>query len=66
MEVNISDSKYLGSSLDVYQPKLVINRVDFGQDENKIYKCMAMNSEGWGTSERTLRIKVQGSTWFDY
>ena len=61
VEVNISDSKYTGSSLDVYKPKLVINRVDFDQDNNDVYQCVARNSEGWGTSERTLRVDVKGS-----
>ena len=62
VDVNISDPKYSGSSLDVYNPKLVINRVDFDQDDEDVYQCAARNSEGWGTSERTLRIDVKGST----
>ena len=62
VDVNISDSMYTGSSLDVYKPKLVINRIDFDRDDDDVYQCAARNSEGWGTSERTLRIFVKGST----
>ena len=62
VDVNTSDSKYKGSSLDVYTPKLIINRVDFDQDDEDVYQCAARNSEGWGTSERTFRIDVKGST----
>ena len=61
IDVNISDSKYSGSSLNVYNPKLVINHVDFNQDGNAFFQCAARNSEGWGTSEEILMIDVKGS-----
>lgn len=64
MDFNVSNPKYSGSSPDVYTPKLVINRVDFDQDGYDVYRCAARNSEGWGTSERTLRIYVRGSKSF--
>ena len=65
IDVNISDSKYSGSYLNVYNPKLVINRVDFDRDGYDEYKCAGRNSEGWGTSERTLRVNVIGSMCLD-
>nr|XP_022320309.1 uncharacterized protein LOC111122711 isoform X2 [Crassostrea virginica] len=57
---------YTGSSLDVYKPKLVINRIDFDRDDDDVYQCAARNSEGWGTSERALRIDVKGSILFQH
>jgi hypothetical protein len=63
VDINITDIRYRGSSLDLFNPKLVINRVDFYHEEYKWYQCVARNSEGWGTSTFQKRVNVQGSTY---
>uniref|UniRef100_K1QPB6 Alpha-tectorin n=1 Tax=Magallana gigas TaxID=29159 RepID=K1QPB6_MAGGI len=60
LDVNISDAMYNGSSLDLINPKLVINRIDFDRDDDVRYQCMAQNSEGWGSSLSDIRIDVKG------
>lgn len=55
---------YKGSSLDFFNPKLVINRIDFDRDDDVRYQCMAQNSEGWGSSLSDIRIDVKGSMSF--
>lgn len=60
-DFNISDSMYKGSFLDLINPKLVINRIDFDRDDDVHYQCMARNSEGWGSSTYDIRIDVIGS-----
>lgn len=53
---------YKGSSLDLINPKLVINRIDFDRDDDVRYQCMARNSEGWGSNlSSDIRINVIGS-----
>lgn len=52
---------YKGSFLDLINPKLVINRIDFDRDDDVHYQCMARNSEGWGSSTYDIRIDVIGS-----
>eukprot|EP00105_Crassostrea_gigas_P033151 XP_011456409.1 PREDICTED: uncharacterized protein LOC105348593 [Crassostrea gigas] len=64
LDVNISDAMYNGSSLDLINPKLVINRIDFDRDDDVRYQCMAQNSEGWGSSLSDIRIDVKGSIKF--
>lgn len=64
LDVNISDAMYNGSSLDLINPKLVINRIDFDRDDDVHYQCMAQNSEGWGSSLSDIRINVKGSMSF--
>lgn len=62
LDFNISDSMYKGSSLDLINPKLVINRIDFDRDDDVRYQCMARNSEGWGSNlSSDIRINVIGS-----
>lgn len=56
---------YKGSSLDLFNPKLVINRIDFDRDDDIYYRCMAKNSEGWGSSVSDIRIDVKGSKFFN-
>lgn len=55
---------YKGSSLDLINPKLVINRIDFDRDDDVHYQCVAQNSEGWGSSLSDIRIDVKGSMSF--
>lgn len=64
LDFNISDAMYKGSSLDLFNPKLVINRIDFDRDNGDHYRCMARNSEGWGSSLSNIRIDVIGSMSF--
>ncbi|XP_055997524.1 uncharacterized protein LOC125645548 [Ostrea edulis] len=64
VDINITDVRYNGSSLDLFNPKLVINRVDFDHEEGRLYRCTARNSEGWGTSTYDIRVYVQGSIKF--
>ncbi|XP_065942458.1 uncharacterized protein [Magallana gigas] len=64
LDFNISDAMYKGSSLDLFNPKLVINRIDFDRDNGDHYRCMARNSEGWGSSLSNIRIDVIGSIKF--
>lgn len=64
-DFNISDVMYKGSSLDLFNPKLVINRIDFDRDDDVRYQCMARNSEGWGSSLSEIRIDVKGSMSFN-
>ncbi|XP_062579151.1 uncharacterized protein LOC134241081 [Saccostrea cucullata] len=61
---NITHSRYNGSSLDLFNPNLVINRVDFYHEEGAWFRCSARNSEGWGTSEYTSNVDVHGSLKF--
>lgn len=64
LDFNISDAMYKGSSLDLFNPKLVINRIDFDRHNSDHYRCMARNSEGWGSSLSNIRIDVIGSMSF--
>lgn len=64
LDFNISDAMYRGSSLDMFNPKLVINRIDFDRDGYVHYRCMARNSEGWGSSLSDIRIDIIGSMSF--
>lgn len=64
LDFNISDVMYNGSSLELINPKLVINRVDFDRDDRVYYRCMARNSEGWGSSPNDIELYVTGSTCF--
>jgi hypothetical protein len=63
VDINITDIRYHGSSLDLFNPKLVINRVDFDHEESRWYRCTARNSEGWGTSTFDTWVDVKGSTY---
>ncbi|XP_055997519.1 uncharacterized protein LOC125645547 isoform X2 [Ostrea edulis] len=63
-DINITDIRYTGSSLDLFNPKLVINRVDFEHDDWAVYRCAARNSEGWGTSTYDTQVHVKGSIKF--
>lgn len=52
-DINITDTKYIGSTEDLVSPKLVINGVDFVNDHLAYYRCVATNSEGsWTASAR--------------
>ncbi|XP_062609553.1 uncharacterized protein LOC134271352 [Saccostrea cucullata] len=63
MDINITDTRYNGSSLDLFKPKLVINMVDFYNEHDSRYRCLAHNSEGWGTSE-LIYVYLYGSLKF--
>ncbi|XP_055997755.1 uncharacterized protein LOC125645868 isoform X2 [Ostrea edulis] len=63
IDINISHSRYNGSTLDLSEPSLVINRVDFSNDHNYYYQCVGRNEEGWGTSNKGY-VSVFGSLKF--
>ncbi|XP_055997522.1 uncharacterized protein LOC125648181 [Ostrea edulis] len=64
VDINITDVRYNGSSLDLFNPKLVINRVDFDHEYRTWYRCTARNSEGLGTSTFETWVYVKGSIKF--
>ena len=52
-DINITSySRYEGSTVDKKNPRLFIDQVTFDDDyrEGTAYRCLARNSEGWGTS----------------
>lgn len=52
-DINITDTRYIGSTDDLVAPKLVINGVNFNKDHRQYYRCVATNSEGsWIASAR--------------
>lgn len=54
-DINITDTRYIGSTEDLVAPKLVINGVDFNKDHGQYYRCVATNSEGsWTASARII------------
>ncbi|XP_061189287.1 uncharacterized protein LOC133197327 [Saccostrea echinata] len=61
IDINITETRYIGSSLDLFNPKLVINKVDFVHEHNTWYRCTAKNSEGLGTSTFDTWVYVTGS-----
>lgn len=61
-DINITDTRYIGSTEDLVSPKLVINGVDFVNDHQVYYRCVATNSEGSWTA--SARINVYDSTYF--
>lgn len=60
--INITDTRYNGTTEDLVSPKLVINGVDFVYDHQVYYRCVATNSEGSWTS--SARLSVYDSTYF--
>lgn len=58
-DINITDTRYIGSTEDLVAPKLVINGVNFNKDHDQYYRCVATNSEGSWTA--SARIKVHDS-----
>lgn len=58
-DINITDTRYIGSTEDLVSPKLVINGVDFVNDHLKYYHCVATYSEGSWTA--IARIYVYDS-----
>ncbi|XP_052690973.1 LOW QUALITY PROTEIN: uncharacterized protein LOC128168852 [Crassostrea angulata] len=52
-DINITDSRYIGSTSDLVAPKLVISKVEYNKDHGQYYRCVATNSEGsWVASAR--------------
>lgn len=52
-DINITDTRYNGSTEDLVAPKLVISGVNFNEDHGQYYRCVATNSEGsWVASAR--------------
>ncbi|XP_065942276.1 uncharacterized protein [Magallana gigas] len=52
-DINITDSRYIGSTEDLVAPKLVISKVEYNKDHGQYYRCVAINSEGsWVASAR--------------
>uniref|UniRef100_A0A8W8N5D1 Fibrillin-1 n=1 Tax=Magallana gigas TaxID=29159 RepID=A0A8W8N5D1_MAGGI len=52
-DINITDSRYIGSTNDLVAPKLVIRKVEYNKDHGQYYRCVATNSEGsWVASAR--------------
>ena len=63
-DINITSySRYNGSTVDKKSPRLFIDPVTFDDDfrDGIAYRCLARNSEGWGTSYNRS-IWVIGST----
>lgn len=60
-DINITDTRYIGSTEDLVAPKLVIRGVDFNKDHGQYYRCVATNSEGSWTA--SARINVYDSTY---
>ena len=60
-DINITSySKYDGSTVDKKSPRLFLYPVTFEDDysEGTAYRCLARNSEGWGTSyNRSIWVK---------
>ena len=58
-------SRYDGSTIDKKTPRLFIDQVNFDDDyrDGIAYRCLAKNSEGWGTSYNRS-IWVIGSKFF--
>lgn len=61
-DINITATRYIGSTEDLVSPRLVINGVDFVKDHGQYYRCVATNSEGSWTA--SARINVYDSTYF--
>lgn len=59
-DINITDTRYNGSTEDLFYPTLVINNVDFDNDHGAYYRCVATNSEGSWTSGSTM-LYIEGS-----
>lgn len=56
-DIDINLSRLQGSTVDSSNPQLQISRVTFESDNANSYRCLARNSEGWGTSyNRTLSV----------
>lgn len=63
-DIDISLNEFKGSTIDKSYPLLLINGVTFDDKNDYIsYRCLARNSEGWGTSENAT-ITVIGSMLF--
>lgn len=53
--INITDSRFIGSTEDLAAPKLVIDKVDLINDHGQFYRCVATNSEGsWTASAKII------------
>ncbi|XP_052691021.1 uncharacterized protein LOC128168863 isoform X6 [Crassostrea angulata] len=55
-DINITDTRYIGSTEDLVAPKLVINEVDFSKDHGQYYRCVATNSEGSWTASAIINV----------
>lgn len=55
-DINITDTRYIGSTEDLVAPKLVINEVDFSKDHGQYYRCVATNSEGSWTASAKINV----------
>lgn len=54
--INITDTRYIGSTEDLVAPKLVISKVDFNNDNGQFYRCVATNSEGSWTASARINV----------
>ncbi|XP_061188887.1 uncharacterized protein LOC133197060 [Saccostrea echinata] len=63
-DLDTTEERYRGSLLDLEDPLLVINRVDFDLDGGFFYQCLALNSDGWGSSLNSVNVRVSGSLHF--
>ncbi|XP_062579175.1 uncharacterized protein LOC134241103 [Saccostrea cucullata] len=63
-DIDIKEGRYNGSTEDLSSPLLVINRVDFDTENGSSYQCLALNSEGWGSSLSMVNVTVVGSLKF--
>lgn len=52
-DINITETRYIGSTENLIAPKLVISKVEYNKDHGQYYRCVATNSEGsWVASAR--------------
>lgn len=59
-DIDITLSEFRGSTVDISNPRLLINGVTFYKDYDVSYRCLARNSEGWGASDNAT-LSVIGS-----
>lgn len=55
-DINITDTRYIGSTEDLVAPKLVINGVNFNEDHGQYYCCVATNSEGLWIASAKINV----------
>ena len=60
-DIDITESRFNGSTDDLSNPLLVINGVDFDNDNGTSFQLAALNSAGWATSLNMSNITVIGS-----
>lgn len=54
--INITDTRFIGSTEDLVAPKLIIDKVDLINDHGQFYHCVATNSEGSWTASAKINV----------